>query len=145
MYLLDTNVVSELRKIASGRANPGIVAWASSVSAGAMFLSVICVHELELGVLLAERSDPMKGRILRSWLNDTVLPAFGDRILPVNQAIALRSASFHSPVPAPYRDAFIGATAAVHGMTVVTRNSSDFERFPKTDVLNPWSQQRASS
>lgn len=138
MYLLDTNVVSELRKLPAGRANPGVVAWATSVPSAAMFLSVISAYELELGILLAERSDHAKGQVLRSWLNDTVLPAFEGRILPVDQAVAVQSATFHVPDPAPYRDAFIGATALIHGMTVVTRNALDFERFPNTEVLNPW-------
>lgn len=138
MYLLDTNVVSELRKLPAGRANPGVVAWATSVPSAAMFLSVISAYELELGILLAERSDQAKGQVLRSWLNDTVLPAFEGRILPVDQAVAVQSATFHVPDPAPYRDAFIGATALIHGMTVVTRNALDFERFPNTEVLNPW-------
>lgn len=138
MFLLDTNVVSELRKIPAGRANPGVVAWAALVPSAAMFLSVISVLELELVILLAERSDHAKGRVLQSWLNETVLPAFEGRILPVDQAVAVQSATFHVPDPAPYRDAFIGATALIHGMTVVTRNASDFERFLNTEVLNPW-------
>ena len=138
MYLLDTNVVSELRKRTAGRADPGVVTWASSVSSGAMFLSVISAHELELGVLLAERRDPAQGRVLRTWLNETVLPAFEGRILSIDFAVAFQSANFHVPDPAPYRDAFIGATARIHGMTVVTRNAKDFERFPDTAVLNPW-------
>ena len=138
MYLLDTNVVSELRKLPAGRANAGVVTWAASVPSAEMFLSVISAHELELGVLLAERSDPAKGRVLRAWLNDTVLPAFDGRILPVDQAVVVQSATFHVPDPAPYRDAFIGATAVVHAMTVVTRNAGDFARFAGTAVLNPW-------
>ena len=138
MYLLDTNVVSELRKRTAGRANPGVVAWASSVSSAAMFLSVISAHELELGVLLAERSNPPKGQVLRAWLDDTVLPAFAGRILPIDHAVALQSANLHVPDRAPYRDAFIGATALIHAMTVVTRNAKDFERFPNMTVLDPW-------
>jgi toxin FitB len=138
MYLLDTNVVSELRKAPAGRANAGVVDWASSVSSGAMFLSVISAHELELGVLLAERADPAKGRILRAWLDHTVLPAFDGRILPVDHGVAVSAAAFHVPNPAPYRDAFIGATAHVHALTIVTRNTTDFERFAGTAVFNPW-------
>lgn len=138
MYLLDTNVVSELRKLPAGRANTGVVAWAASVPSAAMFLSAISLHELELGVLLAERSDPAKARILRAWLNDTVLPAFDGRILPIDHAVAVQSATLHVPDSAPYRDAFIGATALVHAMTVVTRNATDFARFTGTAVLNPW-------
>lgn len=138
MYLIDTNVVSELRKLPAGRANSGVVHWAESVSAATMFLSAISVYELELGVLMAERSDSTKGRVLRSWLADTVLPAFEGRVLPVDHAVAVKAASFHVPNPAPYRDAFIGATALLHGMTVVTRNATDFDRFPDAAVLNPW-------
>ena len=138
MYLLDTNIVSELRKAPAGRANAGVVQWAASIPSAAMFLSAISMHELELGILLAERSDPPKGELLRSWLADTVLPAFDRRILPVDHVVAVQSARFHVPDPAPYRDAFIGATALVHAMTVVTRNSVDFQRFPSLTVLNPW-------
>jgi toxin FitB len=140
MFLLDTNVVSELRKSVTGRANRGVVDWASSIPSGAMFLSVISAHELELGVLLAERSDRAKGRILRSWLSDTVFPAFDGRVLPIDASVAVRAATFHVPDPAPYRDAFIGATAAVHALTLVTRNGKDFERFRETNVLNPWTE-----
>ena len=88
--------------------------------------------------MLAERSDPAKGRVLRAWLNDNVLPAFDGRILPVDHEVAVQSATFHAPVPAPYRDAFIGATALVRAMTVVPRNATDFARFTGTAVLNPW-------
>ena len=138
MFLLDTNVVSELRKLPSGRANPGLVAWATSVSSAVMFISAITLHELELGVKLAERSDPAKGAILRTWLDATVVPAFSQRILAVDEVVAVRSAALHVPDPAPYRNAFIGATALIHGMTVVTRNTADFLRFPDAKVLNPW-------
>jgi toxin FitB len=138
MFLLDTNVVSELRKLPSGRANPGVAAWAASVSSALMFLSVISVHELEHGIMSAERSDSAKGQILRRWFDDTVIPAFSGRIVPLDHAVAVRSAALHVPDPAPYRDAFIGGTALVHAMTIVTRNTKDFERFPNTTVLNPW-------
>jgi toxin FitB len=138
MFLLDTNAVSELRKLPNGRANAGVASWAASVSAAAMFLSVISLYELELGVLLAERADPAKGQVLRAWLDGTVVPAFEGRLVHVDQVTALRTAMLHVPDPAPYRDALIGATALVHGMTVVTRNAKDFERFPNLVVLNPW-------
>ena len=114
MFLLDTNVVSELRKLPSGRANPGVV----DVGGVGIFsrnvpLGDLCA-ELELGVLFAERSDPAKGRVLRAWLSDTVLPAFEGRILAVDESVAIIAATFHVPNPAPYRNAFIGATAMVH-------------------------------
>jgi toxin FitB len=138
MFLLDTNVVSELRKARAGKANRGVNDWAASVPAALMFVSVVSLHELEHGVLLAERKDPEKGAALRAWLDDSVLPAFADRILPINTETALRSAALHVPNPAPFRDAFIAATALVRGMTVVTRNNKDFENLEGLVVLNPW-------
>ncbi len=138
MYVLDTNVVSELRKAAAGRANSGVTGWANSVPATLMFLSVISLHELEHGVLLAERSDPTKGTVLRTWLDSSVNPAFEDRLLPVNAEIARRSAALHVPDPAPFRDALIAATALHHDMTVITRNTKDFDRFTDLTVESPW-------
>ena len=138
MFILDTNVVSELRKAAAGRANNGVTDWANSVPATLMFMSVITLHELEHGVLLAERSDPTKGAILRTWLDNSVSPAFADRLLPVNADIARQSAALHVPNPAPFRDALIAATALHHNMTVITRNTSDFNRFTHLTVTNPW-------
>jgi toxin FitB len=138
MFLLDTNVVSELRKARAGKANQGVSDWAAGVPAVLMFISVISLHKLEHGVLLAERKDPEKGAVLRAWLDDSVVPAFADRILPVDTETALRSAALHVPNPAPFRDAFIAATALVHGMTVVTRNNKDFDRIENLVVLNPW-------
>jgi len=138
MFVLDTNVVSELRKVRSGKANRGLADWASNVPSSWLFLSSIVVHELEHGVLLAERSDPAKGAVLRRWLDTSVAAAFDRRILAVDVAVAKRAASLHVPDPAPFRDALIGATALVHGMAVVTRNSKDFERFNGLDVVNPW-------
>ena len=126
MYLLDTNVVSELRKIRFGKADRHVAAWADSVDATDLYLSVITVQELEIGVLLAERRDPSQGAVLRAWLNHHVLPAFVDRILAVDTAVAQRSGRLHVPDPRPVRDGLIAATALVHGMIVVTRNVADF-------------------
>lgn len=139
MFVLDTNVVSELRKVRAGKANDGVARWASGVRSAQFFVSAITMHELEHGVLLAERSDPVKGRVLRSWLDDGVAPAFADRVLAVDEAVARRAAALHVPDPAPFRDALIGATALVHRMTVVTRNVRDFDRFDALDVVDPWS------
>lgn len=137
MYLLDTNVVSELRKVRAGRADKKVAAWADSVSATSLFLSVISIHELEIGALLIQRRDATQGAVLRTWLDDHVLPAFSGRILPVDTVVAQRSAKLHIPDPRPDRDAFIAATALVHGMTVVTRNVGDFTPTG-VEVLNPW-------
>ncbi len=138
MFLLDTNVISELRKVRSGKADPQVVRWAQRQDATDLYLSVITVQELEIGVLLEERRDPVHGAPLRRWLDEQVLPAFADRILPVNQAVSLKSASLHVPDPKPIRDGLIAATALVHGMTVVTRNVADFKGTGVL-ILNPWS------
>jgi hypothetical protein len=137
MYLLDTNVVSELRKIRPGKANPNVAAWADSVDAVDLYLSVITLQELEIGVLLAQRRDPSQGAVFRAWLDGHVLPAFSGRILVVDNAVAQRSARLHVPDLRPVRDGLIAATALVHGLVVVTRNIAD---FGPTDVptLNPW-------
>lgn len=136
-YLLDTNVVSELRKVRLGRANPGVAQWADGVNAADLYLSVVTVQELEMGVLLLLRRDPAQGAVLRAWLDTQVLPAFVQRTLPVDLAVAQRSAALHVPNPRPVRDGLIAATALVHGMTVVTRNVADFQPCG-VPVLNPW-------
>ena len=137
MYLLDTNVVSELRKIRLGKADRHVAAWADSIDANDLYLSVISIQELEIGALLAERRDPPQGAVFRAWLNGHVLPAFTDRILAVDTAVAQRSARLHVPDPRPVRDGLIAATALVHGMVVVTRDAVDFQPMG-VDLLNPW-------
>lgn len=137
MFLLDTNVVSELRKIRAGKADRNVAAWADSLDAADLFISAITLQELEIGVLLAERRDPVQGAMIRAWLDRHVLPAFAGRILAVDMAVALRSARLHVPDPRPVRDGLIAATALVHGMTVVTRNVADFEPTG-VPVFNPW-------
>jgi len=135
MYLLDTNVVSELRR--PERADPHVVAWADEISASQFFLSVITVLEIERGVLLVERRDAAQGKVLRDWIDSQLLVRFEARILPVDTAVALRCARLHIPDPRAERDALIAATALVHGMTVVTRNLKDFEPTG-VELLNPW-------
>ena len=137
MFLLDTNVVSELRKVRLGKADPNLARWADEVDPADLYLSVIVVQELEIGIRLAERRDPAQGAIFRAWLEAQVLPAFAGRILPVDIAVALRSAALHVPDPRPVRDALIAATALVHRMTVITRNVADFAPTG-VSVLNPW-------
>ncbi|MDQ0653066.1 type II toxin-antitoxin system VapC family toxin [Pseudomonas cedrina] len=134
MYLLDTNVISELRK---PKADANVVAWAKSVIAPRLFISVITLKELETGVLRMERRDPAQGKVLRTWLKRHVMPAFDARILPVDAAVALRCANLHVPDQANESDALIAATALVHGLTVVTRNINDFKSSGVT-VINPW-------
>lgn len=138
MFVLDTNVVSELRKAATGRANPGVVAWAADVPSGHSFVSAITIGELEQGVLMAERRDPDVGHVLRRWIDDEVHRGFAERVLPVDAVVARIAASLHVPDPAPRHDALIAACALANRMTVVTRNAADFERFDGLEVLNPW-------
>ncbi|NYH07091.1 MULTISPECIES: type II toxin-antitoxin system VapC family toxin [Pseudomonas fluorescens group] len=134
MYLLDTNVISELRK---PQADKNVVAWARTVISPRMFISAITLKELETGVLRMERRDPAQGKILRTWLKRHVMPAFDARILPVDAAVALRCARIHVPDQANESDALIAATALVHGLTVVTRNTGDFESSGVA-LINPW-------
>jgi predicted nucleic acid-binding protein len=137
MYLLDTNVISELRKVGSGRANTSVALWADSVNAADLYISVITVQELEIGVALALRRDAQQGAVLRNWMDRHLLPAFENRILPVDLAVAQRSAQLNVPDPRPVRDGLIAATALVHAMTVVTRNVADFQQCG-VSLINPW-------
>jgi len=137
MYLLDTNVISELRKAGSGKADKNVLAWADNVSASKLYLSVITILELETGILLIERQDKAQGALLRTWLNTHVLPAFSERIIVIDTAIVQACAKLHVPDPRSDRDAMIAATAMVHGMVVVTRNIADFEPTG-VKTINPW-------
>lgn len=137
MFLLDTNVVSELRKAKAGKADANVTAWAGSVPFGSLFISTVTLLELEMGVLQVERRDAAQGVILRAWLDSHVLPAFHDRILPIDVAVARQCARLHVPDPRAERDALIAATALVHGLTVVTRNVGDFQPTG-VPLLNPW-------
>jgi toxin FitB len=135
MFLLDTNVISELRR--PRRTNPKVAAWVDSVPPGEMFLSSITILELETGALLLGRRDLSQARLIQQWIEDRVLTAFADRILTVDTAVARRCARLHVPDPRPYRDSLIAATALVHGLIVATRNRADFEPMA-VSVLNPW-------
>jgi len=135
MFLLDTNIVSELRL--PDRANPNVLFWAEQVPSTLMYLSVISLQELEIGVLRMERRDPVQAIALRTWFDGKLRPHFDERVLPIDTAVALRSAGLQVPDPKSYRDVLIAATAMVHGMTVVTRNVSDF-KLSGVPVLNPF-------
>lgn len=135
-YLLDTNVLSELRK-SQRQADPNVREWIAQQPVHALFVSVITVLELELGVALKERRDAEQGSRLRTWLNEQVVAAFADRVLSVDLPVAQRAAALHVPDHRPERDALIAATAKTHGITMVTRNVRDFVSTG-VDVLNPW-------
>ena len=137
MYLLDTNVISELRKAGSSRMDRNVRSWAKSVSASTLYLSAISILELEIGILLLERRDRSPGAVLRAWMDEHVLATFHGRILAVDTPIALKCATLHVPTPRSDRDAMIAATAMVHGMKVVTRNVSHFAPTG-VGVVDPW-------
>lgn len=137
MILLDTNVVSESRKLGSGRADPVFTAWLESVDPGATYLCAMTIFELERGVLRMERRDPVQGPMLRRWLDGVVRPAFDGRILGMSSEIATRCAQLHVPDPKGERDAWIAATALVHGMTLATRNTIDFADIGVA-LVDPW-------
>lgn len=137
MFILDTNVVSELRKVRLGKADVNVAKWAESVDASNLFVSAITVMELELGVLSVERKDATQGAMLRLWLEQQVLPEFSSRTIPIDTAVAQRCAQLHVPDKRGERDALIAASALVHGMAVVTRNVADFKPTGVT-IINPW-------
>jgi predicted nucleic acid-binding protein len=143
IYLLDSNVLSELRKMRLGKANANVVAWAKTVDVAAFFVSTITLMELELGVLSMERKDAAQGAVLRTWLNQHILREFSERTLPVDTAVALRCARLHVPDRRAERDALIAATALVHGLTVVTRNVVDFQPTGVV-IVNPWDAKKPS-
>jgi predicted nucleic acid-binding protein len=135
MFVLDTNVIAELRR--PDRANPRVVRWAAGIPAVQFYLSAISLLEIERGALQIARKDPAQGRVLRSWIDGHILPRFDNRVLAVDSTVALRCARLHIPDPRAERDALIAATALVHGMTIVTRNVADFAGTG-VGVLNPW-------
>jgi hypothetical protein len=135
MYLLDTNVVSELRK---RRGDPGVKQWVAKQSAADLAISVVTIIEIETGILRRARTDPDQAAMLAQWFETNLLTGFADRILPLDLAAARRVASLHVPDQAPQHDALIAGTALARGLTVVTRNTRDFERAG-VEYLNPWS------
>lgn len=137
MYLLDTNVISELRNVGDGKADEAVVAWVSGIDAGVMFISALTLMELEIGILWVERRDAGQGARLRAWFETQVCPEFEDRTLSVDAAIARRCARLHVPNPKSERDALIAATALEHNLTVVSRNLTDFAATG-VPMINPW-------
>lgn len=136
-WLLDINVISELRKVGDGRADANVVAWIDAEDAASFYISAITLLELERGVLGVQRKDSAQGARLRSWLDHHVRPEFSGRILPIDDAIATRCAHLHIPDRCNEVDALIAATALVHGMSVVTRNVKDFEGTGVV-IIDPW-------
>lgn len=136
-YLLDTNVVSELRKIGDGKADASVVARIGAEDATNFFISAITILELERGMLSIQRRDAAQGARLRAWLDTRIRPEFEGRILPVDDAVATRCAHLHVPDRRNEADALIAATALVHGLAIVTRNVRDFEGTGVV-LVDPW-------
>ena len=105
MYLLDTNVISELRKAGSVRANVNVVNWAKDKPTSSLFISSITILEIKMGILQIERKDPKQANIYKTWLNSHVLKAFSERVLPFDTSTALKCAQLHVPNPKSERDA----------------------------------------
>jgi len=137
VFLLDTNVVSDLRRARTGRGDPKVADWADAQHASSLFLSTMTLFEIEIGIRRIDRRDSEQAAALRGWMTRHLEAAFAGRILPVDDRISLAAAAFHVPDPAPVADSLIAATALVHGMVIVTRNLRDF-RYAGVRVIDPW-------
>lgn len=135
MFLIDTNVISELRK--RDRAEPRVLAWADQTDEADFRLSCITLLEVRYGALLIQRRDPIQGKLMLAWFARDIVGAFAGRILPIDENVAIACAALHVPDPKPDRDAYIAATALVHDLTVVTRNTRDFGGTG-VRLFNPW-------
>lgn len=135
MFVIDTNVVSELRK--RDRADRNVVDWAQKADPTMCYLSSMTIFEVRYGALQIERRDKVQGQMMLSWLQRDILDAFAGRILPIDAKVAAECAALHVPDRKSERDAFIAATALVHEFTVVTRNTKDFAAMG-VQLLNPW-------
>lgn len=138
MYLIDTNVLSELRKGNTAKINEQVALWASSVHLDDLYISVITLQEIQTGILLLKRKDPVQAGLLQKWMNEYILVEFKGRILTIDIETALTCSQLHVPDKRPYADSLIAATAITHKLTLVTRNISDFNSL-KVNLINPWS------
>ena len=137
MYLLDTNIIGEMRKANINRCAPPFAEWLQGIDLDLCYLSVMSLFETEVGILRKTRKDPVQGRLLREWFEEILNPEFSRRVLPVSPAIALHTAQFHVPNPAAIMDSFIAATAIAHQKILVTRNVKDFAGYDP-EIINPF-------
>ena len=128
MYLLDTNVISEIRRLRVGKCDPNVAKWVQKTSEELMFTNAVVLMELERGILAKERKDPQQGKLLREWLDNQVKPAFLGKVQPIDEDTAKICAKLHIPDHAPENDAWIAASAIQHHLILVTRNTADFAR-----------------
>ena len=133
-FLIDTNIISEVRK--GERCDPAVAAWWAGVAEDDLWLSALVLGEIRKGVELARRRDPGKADVLEAWLGD-VVTGFGDRVLPVDTAVAEEWGRMNAVRPVPVIDALLAATAKANGLTLVTRNGADLAGL-HVDVLNPF-------
>jgi toxin FitB len=137
-YLLDTNVLSELRKPESKR-NPGLTAWMSSVKADELFLSVLVVGEICKGIEQLRARDPDQAIVLHAWL-ERIETFYADRILPITLDIAMRWGRSQTSRNYPVIDGLLAATADAHELSFVSRNLGDLKGWPSVKpLINPFS------
>lgn len=137
MYLLDTNIISESRKLGTAQVDPNAARWFAAVDAETSFISAMTIFELERGIAQMERRDAKQGAALRHWLDDQILTVYERRTLPLSKEVALICAGLHIPDPKSERDAWIAATAIDAGLTLVTRNVVDFVNIG-VELINPF-------
>ena len=144
MYLIDTNIISEMRKIRHRKADPKLTAWVNSINSSLFYTSIVVMMELQRGVMGKHRTDPEQGKRLQQWFDISVKAIFDKRVLYINDHIAEVCAGLHVPNPKPENDAWIAATAIANGLTLVTRNVSDFDGIA-VDIINPFTFQPSTS
>jgi toxin FitB len=137
MFLLDTNVLSETRKLAKGIGSDQVKEWFTAQQSQDLYISVISLFEIERGILLLQRRDKPQAAILQKWFAQKLKPEFKSQTLGIDERIASECAALHVPDPKPYMDALIAATARVHDFTLITRNTKDFEPMGAR-CINPW-------
>ncbi len=137
MYLLDTNIISEMRLAAKGRGDPALMAWANCYEESLFYTNIVVLMEIERGILNVEKRDPAQASTLNQWLTNTVKQAFKGRVLTLDEGTASICASLHIPDRTPENDAWIAASAIQHDLTLVTRNVQDFQH-PHLRVFNPF-------
>ena len=130
MYLLDTNIVSELRKLETGKIHPQVYRWIKSNGFTHTYISAVTLAEIQTGILSLARKDQAQAASLDNWFTNRLLPAYRTRTLSVDTEVALICAQLHIPAKRPINDAYIAATAIAHNLTPVTRNVRDFQGLP---------------